>query len=191
MASRGRRDASQDNCTILVRLSKCWASPHKTQQTERAIQTQSNCRPLFERRKKQHTLTTRISHDGPTGNATGKQLTHETSGNPFLYYILSLFLSLWVRTLFYLGESPPGKTHTHGTGGVGWADRELSTASRVLNLYIWRQQKSQSVRNFQRGESTRRATWKKTTAPNSTPNNSSLNSKTDRLVAFAISHFGR
>ena len=86
--------------------------------------------------KKQHTLTTRISHDGPTGNATGKQLTHETSGNPFLYYILSLFLSLWVRTLFYLGESPPGKTHTHGTGGVGWADRELSTASRVLNLYI-------------------------------------------------------
>ena len=126
MASRGRRDASQDNCTILVRLSKCWASPHKTQQTERAIQTQSNCRPLFERRKKtkQHTLTTRISHDGPTGNATGKQLTHETSGNPFLYYILSLFLSLWVRTLFYLGESPPGKTHT---AQVEWGGRTESS----------------------------------------------------------------
>ena len=191
MASRGRRDASQDNCTILVRLSKCWASPHKTQQTERAIQTQSNCRPLFERRKKtkQHTLTTRISHDGPTGNATGKQLTHETSGNPFLYYILSFSRFGYVRC--FIWESRLRERHTHGTGGVGWADRELSTASRVLNLYIWRQQKSQSVRNFQRGESTRRATWKKTTAPNSTPNNSSLNSKTDRLVAFAISHFGR
>ena len=74
--------------------------------------------------KKQHTLTTRISHDGPTGNATGKQLTHETSGNPFLYYILSLFLSLWVRTLFYLGESPPGKTHT---AQVEWGGRTESS----------------------------------------------------------------
>ena len=122
MASRGRRDASQDNCTILVRLSKCWASPHKTQQTERAIQTQSNCRPLFERRKKtkQHTLTTRISHDGPTGNATGKQLTHETSGNPFLYYILSLFLSRFGYVRCFIWESRLRERHTrHRWSGVG------------------------------------------------------------------------
>ena len=70
--------------------------------------------------KKQHTLTTRISHDGPTGNATGKQLTHETSGNPFLYYILSLFLSRFGYVRCFIWESRLRERHTrHRWSGVG------------------------------------------------------------------------